>query len=104
MSETILGVLVNSKQVSLELYWKDKTLFNLEITQDISSENQQDITFEVLDKISKISTSWSVDLPENFDMEDFDFSGISNGNFKWDYVSWASFILQKKDVTVLDIT
>ena len=39
MSETILNSLPNSKQVCLESYWKDKTLFNLEMTQDISGKN-----------------------------------------------------------------
>jgi len=104
MSETILNSLRNSKQVSLEPYWKDKTLFNLEMTQDILREQSEEIVFEVLDKVSKISTTWIIDLPENFDNGDFDLSGVSDSNFKWSYVSWGSFFLQEKDVPILEIT
>lgn len=104
MSETILNSLANSKQVSLEVYWKDKTLFNLEITQDILKERPEEIVFEVLDKVSKISTTWAIDLSENFDKENLDLSGISDSNFKWNYVSWGSFFLQEKDFPILEIT
>lgn len=104
MSETILNSLPNSKKVSLESYWKDKTLFNLEMTQDVLKEQPEEIVFEVLDKVSKISTTWNMDLPENFDKENIDLSGVSDSNFKWSYVSWGSFFLQEKDVSILEIT
>tara|TARA_R110000868_G_scaffold99603_2_gene274057 strand:- start:1006 stop:1281 length:276 start_codon:yes stop_codon:yes gene_type:complete len=91
MSETILNSLVNTKQVSIESYWKDKTLFNLEITQSILNQIPEKIIFEVLGKVSKISTSWNLDMSSDFDLDSFEISGITDNSFKWNFISWGSF-------------
>ncbi|UGU17917.1 hypothetical protein LS482_08555 [Sinomicrobium kalidii] len=102
-SKNILETMPNAKIVILEPYWKDKSLFNLEVRHDLVNIIPDKVVFEVLETISLISNSWSIDLPINFNIEEFDFSGVAIDNLKWDYVSWTSFFLQDKDMPTTDV-
>lgn len=104
LSADVMKSFGSCEMISLEPYWKDKSLYCLELTQGITKRMPEEVVFEVLKKVSLISNSWSIDLPEDFDDEDFDFSGVAENNFKWNYISWISFIIQDKNVPVLDIS
>lgn len=103
LSKDIMKSFSKCQMISLEPYWKDESLYCFELTQDITSKMPEGVVFEVLKKTSLISNSWSIDLPENFDIENFDFSGVADNNFRWNYISWISFNIQDKHISVLDI-
>jgi|SRR5690606_5600678 len=103
MSRSILDSLEKTKLITLELYWKDNSLYNMEIKQDILNQKTKDAFFEVINNISKLSNSWKIELPNNLEEDGFDFSGFSDSNFKWQYINWASFMIQDKNLSVMDI-
>ncbi len=104
ISNTITKLLNPCEIESLDIYWKDDSLFCLELKQDLDDKEPKDIVYHLLKIISVFSNSWTLELPTNFNSDDLDFSGISNEGIKISNVTWMSFMLQDKDdISILDI-
>lgn len=103
ISEEIQNLLIRSKKKNLDIYWKDNNLFCLELKQDLNNnQSLKDLIFEVLKTISLFSDTWTLELPNNFDSDNIEFSGISNENIKLKNLTWISFMLQDQNVSILD--
>lgn len=80
------------KELSFEIYWKDKTLFCLEIEEPLNFFDNKALVFEILTKISHFSPFWNMSLPSDFDLN-LEFSGITNEKIQINNITWISFDL-----------
>ncbi len=94
ISNNVINILGNCKEVSLEIYWKDKSMYCLELKQSLLIENPQQILLVILSKIVKFSNTWILEIPDDFENNDFDFSGVSDDSIKINNLNWISFSLE----------
>lgn len=80
--------------ITLEQYWKDDKLYSIEVKQLINVETSQLFVFELLSKLSLISRTWSINIPANYDNENFNFSGLTNDGICLSGIHWISFSIE----------
>ncbi len=88
-------LLLNCKVQKSEIYWKDKSMYEVELTQELDNQYSKELIFEVVEKISKISGSWNMMIPSDFCIEEYDISGVSEAP-NLTGITWVSFMLQEQ--------
>ncbi|MEM9774809.1 MAG: hypothetical protein AAF902_09530 [Chloroflexota bacterium] len=91
---SIFRELKNCELVSCKAYWKDNSLYELEFKQKLEEQESSKIIIEVFSKVILFSTSWMIDIPTSFKVENFELSGLVDSGIKFNGVKWISFMLQ----------
>jgi hypothetical protein len=86
-------LLMNCELQKSGIYWKDKSLYEVEFVQKLDSHIHSELIFEVIEKASKISNFWHMEFSSDFSAEEYDISGVSE---KPNLIglTWVSFMLQ----------
>ncbi len=75
-SQSIIKSLgVDSKVAECESYWKDKSLFKVNLKNYLNLQDIEIAVFQVLSLSSCISRRWTVGAPIQYDGEKWEFSG-----------------------------
>lgn len=78
VQKTITSLGIESDLQECERYWKDKSLFKVNLKSSLHAEDIQNAVFKVLGLSSIISRRWIVGSPQNYE------------NGKWEFAGWAS--------------
>lgn len=88
---------VMGEKVTIEqknIYWKDRSKTEILVRDTIQSTIQNELIL-LFHKISKISSHWNIDFPNDIDKNLCDLSGVCNKGIKVGNVSWASFMINQ---------
>jgi hypothetical protein len=95
LSDSIINKLSpNCNLINSEKYWKDNSLYDVELCKKISASDPDKIPYEVLKVASELSPVWRMNIPSNFGNQNFDISGWTDESIKFGGIDWISFILQ----------
>lgn len=83
----------NYEILKREKYWKDNTLFEVEICKKMDVDSTNHLIFELLETLSLVAREWKFSIPSNFSSENFDISGLTNEGIKIIGIKWISFDL-----------
>ena len=86
-TDAIIGESILLKE---EIYWKDKSLYEVELEQFISSENPLEILNLILNRCSMLSNNWHFIIPRQFDFNSSNLSGICESGIIIPGVFWIN--------------
>ena len=77
----------------MEVYWKDKSLYEIEFIMKINAKDVAELIYQTSIKASIISNNWNFVIPSNLEDNYLNFSGISDDITKIKEVKWVGFNL-----------
>lgn len=79
---------------SCDVYWKDKSLIEAEISQELSSQDKQSFLIALFKNLSHLSRTWNINMPANLTEENFELSGTSDEILRSE-IAWVGFELER---------
>ena len=89
--QTVLGESYTVEEKGL--YWKDSSKTLVLIREVVEMSISQNWTMQLFHKLSKISNSWDMIIPNDIDEKMRDLSGVCCNSIKVAAVSWVSFMI-----------
>ena len=82
----------------IEKYWKDKTLFECELTNTVEGVSKEQCVFNTLKIAQAISMTWEVNGPYENGVNNIIFEGVFNENTENKPLKWAHFMLDLEEL------
>ncbi len=76
------------KIIEVEQYWKDKSLYEILIKQDVRYCSNKTIIFYIYKNSSLLSKSWNLSF---INMNNIEMSGVATKDFLFNIITWCSF-------------
>lgn len=76
--------------ISEDIYWKDETLYKVELTQNINVESSFEFLNVLFYKCSLLSPSWYFNIPRDFNVETSSLSAICESSIVIPGLNWIN--------------
>ncbi|MDI7196395.1 hypothetical protein QMM61_06725 [Leptospira santarosai] len=84
-------IIINTCQI----YWKDKTLYEVDFQISLNSQNIENSVFQSLSLAEKLGRNWYVQGPIETELNCWSFSGVCNEPI-FVGLHWASFEIENE--------